>query len=254
MLFVLSPLFAPAQQFTSNFSDGNFCEFDLQRLPVDHPNTDCGPFAFISYARMKNALERQFVYISMNPQVPFNEKYRYKMELSVPMVAAYSDHQKITHAFSLIVPSLPKREKIFPQIAENATAFVIAQWHATNGKSPPMAIRITNRKEFLITIDRDILGSEETERVTLWRGAIPENRILNFSFEAFWHLTNGILRVQLNDQDIVEYRGPLGQKMETSRYYFKYGLYHSYKDQLADDFQFSILLGELRQENLQTIF
>ncbi len=237
-----------ATYFSSNFSDQNFCEFDLRRMPAPHGGqVVCGPDQFLRYAKIENLQGSSFVQVTMDNSVLFNEKYKYKMELSVPSQYRYREGQTTEHTFSLLVPTLPQREKIFEHLSTTATAYVIAQWHAVNDNSPPMALRILNSKELLVTIDIDDPLTSGTQRLTLWRGAVTVGEVMVFNVVAHWDRELGSLEIVKDGAPIVAYNGPLGQRSEQDEYYFKYGLYNSYKTSLPDDFRFVLLLGDLRQ-------
>lgn len=238
-----------AQSFSASFKDGDFCEFSLFRIPDLLGEKQCGPNQFLPYLEIITVNSTPLIKVSMNPQVPLL-KNTYRVELSVP--GEYNVHEKQTaeYTFSLSIPEQPLMDRIFADLGDAATAFVLAQWHAPNGESPPIALRLLNSKILAITIDIRAPHQRDTTRHILWTAPLVTNHPLNFHVRALWdsQTANGRLDVFLNAEKIVEYRGVLGQYEENhSGYYFKYGLYRSYKSALPEDFQFSAQLGEYAQ-------
>ena len=114
---------------------------------------------------------------------------------------------------------------------------IIAQWHGTadkflgdtDSRGPPLAIRIYG-SEFRITYgwDADFISSRKwLARLPLWTNPIVTDRWLDWRIQARWsHAEDGILRIWLNDDLIVEHDGPNAYN-DLRGVYLKLGPYHA---------------------------
>merc|ERR1711991_867232 len=192
-------------QSPGNFTEGDFGNWSFYRVPFPPPSNQS----------VELIPQRGLCRFELRESDPYKSGSS-RCELSVPPSFFSLPNHTEEASFSTLIPH--NGIWLNPSNGANSTACVLGQWHAQNGESPPIDVRLLNSNELAVTVNT------HNGRAYLYRGAVPYGIEFNLRFLIGWYGENGFLKVWKDNEMIVSYVGLMGES--SPNYYFKYGIYN----------------------------
>jgi hypothetical protein len=197
----------------SSISDCNLQGWDLSRLPTKNS-------LHILRERYGKECVAKFTLSPNDPQI--NEGTR--AEIKDPFVLI--TEQSTVHTFWVMLPSSVKNA--------NTERMVFAQWHdykiftPNASRRPPLSMRLHQGQFVFILFNDEISKSKKNKKNGVTLGSVPVrfNQWMKIRVSAKWSATKrGFINANVDGNDVANYFGPIGYKIDTLATYFKMGPY-----------------------------